>query len=334
MSRWWYLVPIVLIAGATSLGAWVGVNAIVDLRDSFHRMAVPGEMSFSAERAGRYTLYNEIRGRFEDERFVAGPQEGLRARIVDADGQPLKLLQAAGKPDYAFGGREGIALAHFEITEPGTYRLQARFADGHEPTAGVLTVSNAAVVSQMRLALLPLIACLVCVAWGLIAIAYISRSRIGRLVDYESRAVPTITSVAAPAGVLRRIVAAVIDLVVLLGLLMLLSDVLKPFFSHLEGLPAPWEAMLVWLTCALSLFVYFLVLEALLGWTPGKLVLSSRVVTAEGRLIGWERSFVRNTVRFVDFLPTAYLVGLIAAISSRRNRRLGDLAADTLVVIR
>jgi methylase of polypeptide subunit release factors len=41
---------------------------------------------------------------------------------------------------------------------------------------------------------------------------------------------------------------------------------------------------------------------------------------------------VRNIVRFVDALPGVYGVGFAIAAFNRENLRLGDLAADTLVV--
>jgi len=37
-------------------------------------------------------------------------------------------------------------------------------------------------------------------------------------------------------------------------------------------------------------------------------------------------------LRLVDFLPSGYLVGIVSILVSRRNQRLGDLAAGTLVV--
>ena len=43
-------------------------------------------------------------------------------------------------------------------------------------------------------------------------------------------------------------------------------------------------------------------------------------------------SAIRNLLRFVDLLPGAYLVGLISILLTRRNQRLGDLAAGTLVI--
>jgi len=41
---------------------------------------------------------------------------------------------------------------------------------------------------------------------------------------------------------------------------------------------------------------------------------------------------VRNLVRLVDFLPTAYGIGIVALLANSRNQRLGDIAAGTIVV--
>jgi hypothetical protein len=79
--------------------------------------------------------------------------------------------------------------------------------------------------------------------------------------------------------------------------------------------------------------VYFTVFEAFWnGQTPGKRLGKLRVVTIDGQPIGMRESVIRNLVRTVDFLPTMYLVGLISILSSKRNQRIGDLAAATMVV--
>jgi hypothetical protein len=56
------------------------------------------------------------------------------------------------------------------------------------------------------------------------------------------------------------------------------------------------------------------------------------VVEADGSPVGFLTSAVRNVMRLVDVLPTAYLVGIVSILVSSRNQRLGDLAAGTLVV--
>jgi len=68
------------------------------------------------------------------------------------------------------------------------------------------------------------------------------------------------------------------------------------------------------------------------GATPGKRACHLRVLHDDGTPIGWRASVIRNTLRAVDFLPVMYGFGLIACISNRDFKRLGDLAAGTLVV--
>lgn len=68
------------------------------------------------------------------------------------------------------------------------------------------------------------------------------------------------------------------------------------------------------------------------GRTPGKQVMGLRVVNADATPIGWNASLLRNLLRVVDALPGFYLVGIASLCVTRRFQRLGDLAANTLVV--
>ena len=81
------------------------------------------------------------------------------------------------------------------------------------------------------------------------------------------------------------------------------------------------------------LFVYPVAFElAAGGRTPGKRWSSLRVVCDDGSPLTFRASALRNLVRLVDVLPGMYLVGAVAIFATRRNQRLGDLAAGTLVV--
>jgi uncharacterized RDD family membrane protein YckC len=68
------------------------------------------------------------------------------------------------------------------------------------------------------------------------------------------------------------------------------------------------------------------------GQTIGKRVMRLRVVDARGLRLSFPQVVLRNLLRIVDGLPLFYLVGGMAALLSRRGQRLGDLAADTLVL--
>lgn len=69
------------------------------------------------------------------------------------------------------------------------------------------------------------------------------------------------------------------------------------------------------------------------GRSPGKRAAGLRVVRDGGVPIRFRESAVRNIVRLVDLLPpVTYGVGAATILITRRNQRLGDLAAGTLVV--
>jgi uncharacterized RDD family membrane protein YckC len=76
--------------------------------------------------------------------------------------------------------------------------------------------------------------------------------------------------------------------------------------------------------------VWFEVFRA--GQTPGKRAFRLRVVDGRGLPISAPQSFVRNVVRALDYVPLGGL-GMIAALLDPHHRRLGDLAAGTLVVV-
>lgn len=84
---------------------------------------------------------------------------------------------------------------------------------------------------------------------------------------------------------------------------------------------------------------YYVFFETLWsGLTPGKRALSLRVVTDGGHPLRFVDSLLRNLLRSADFLPSVgffglYGVGLVAMGRDARFRRLGDLAAGTIVIM-
>lgn len=83
----------------------------------------------------------------------------------------------------------------------------------------------------------------------------------------------------------------------------------------------------------LTEWFYPVLFECLMhGQTPGKRVMGLRVVQDNGIPIGWGPSLIRNLLRFVDFLPPPYGTGLITMLLRDDSKRLGDVAAGTLVI--
>jgi uncharacterized RDD family membrane protein YckC len=68
------------------------------------------------------------------------------------------------------------------------------------------------------------------------------------------------------------------------------------------------------------------------GQTVGKRLLRLRVMDVEGMRLQFNQIVVRNLLRFVDALPAFYFVGGLACWLSPRCQRLGDIAANTVVI--
>ncbi len=114
-------------------------------------------------------------------------------------------------------------------------------------------------------------------------------------------------------------------------------------FLILSSAPAGFQAVAradeKWFIAAIILVYfllhwgYFTLFEAFWnGQTPGKRLCKLRVIRDSGRQITFFESMTRNLVRVVDSLPGFYAIGVISMLCNRRNKRLGDFAAGTLVV--
>ena len=68
------------------------------------------------------------------------------------------------------------------------------------------------------------------------------------------------------------------------------------------------------------------------GQTIGKKLFRLRVVDAEGLRLQFNQIVTRNLLRFVDSLPVFYFVGGIVCWLNPKCQRLGDIAANTIVV--
>jgi uncharacterized RDD family membrane protein YckC len=102
---------------------------------------------------------------------------------------------------------------------------------------------------------------------------------------------------------------------------------------------ASWPAIGPWVGAGLLLvaFViytgYFAVFESIWsGQTPGKRLVGLRVIDVSGRPVTVYAALIRNVLRIVDQIPGIYAVAIITVVVTRRNQRLGDLAAGTVVV--
>lgn len=130
-----------------------------------------------------------------------------------------------------------------------------------------------------------------------------------------------------PAGLVPRALAFAIDLgirgALLLGLFIGL------------GLLGELGMGLATLLLFLVTWFYMVLFEVLnQGRSPGKQLLGLRVVHDDGTPVGWPAALTRNLLRFVDLLPFGYSLGILSCLNHPACKRLGDIAAGTLVIYR
>ena len=136
------------------------------------------------------------------------------------------------------------------------------------------------------------------------------------------------------AGVGSRLAAAVLDTLLIWLAVIGLAFVNAALISGASE-ASSWGTAIVILLMFLLLWGYFALFEALNGGrTPGKQALGIRVVMDTGRPITGTAAVVRNLVRLLDcyfpLLPA--LPALLMMFIHRSNKRLGDMAAGTIVV--
>jgi uncharacterized RDD family membrane protein YckC len=94
-----------------------------------------------------------------------------------------------------------------------------------------------------------------------------------------------------------------------------------------------WVAAAALLGLFALYYGYFAVFEVLWqGQTPGKRLIGLRVLAVSGRAARPDEILIRNVLRIIDQVPGIYAVGICAVLLTRRNQRIGDIAAGTVVV--
>jgi uncharacterized RDD family membrane protein YckC len=131
------------------------------------------------------------------------------------------------------------------------------------------------------------------------------------------------------AGPVSRCLAWLIDILLVFALGVGLS-----FILALVGWVSPdlAEAVMVLMWFLLQVGYAMLFEWIWHGQTPGKRWMKLRVIDAEGLRLAAYQVVIRNLLRFVDFLPGLYFLGGVSTLLTSRLQRLGDLAANTVVI--
>ena len=140
------------------------------------------------------------------------------------------------------------------------------------------------------------------------------------------------------AGVLHRILAAVIDhaLLAIITMVIALPFGVSGAFMMMGADPmAAMAAAASWVTfmviSAVIWLVYFPYFESTTGQTLGKKLMGIKVVKEDGKKLTMPDAIIRTVLRIIDGLG-AYVLGLIVILVSQKKQRIGDMAARTIVV--
>ena len=129
-----------------------------------------------------------------------------------------------------------------------------------------------------------------------------------------------------PAGIPIRACAWGIDFL-FRGVVLIALFILSEFTEMVMGV---WVFFI--LNFALNWFYYVIFEMIWNGQSPGKRIMGIRTVGGDGSPVKPGASFLRNMLRFADGFFYLYLLAFIVMSASPGFRRIGDWAADTLVI--
>ncbi len=140
------------------------------------------------------------------------------------------------------------------------------------------------------------------------------------------------------AGIGSRFLAIAIDTLlqglIYSGVLLIARVFVEDFSNH--NITNIWDSMFA-VTLLGVLFLiyvgYYLFLETIWnGQTIGKKLVHIRVRKEDGTNPSFWNILLRNIIRLIDFLPFLYAFGILVMFTNNKAKRLGDLAAGTIVV--
>jgi len=137
------------------------------------------------------------------------------------------------------------------------------------------------------------------------------------------------------AGIGSRFLAALVDttIIVMLQLLVIGTSAFALRAAKLINELDAWAGAIMGLVAFAMFWGYYIFFEMLWnGQSPGKRWAGLRVIRTDGTPVTLAESIIRNLVRLIDFMPIGYGIGIVVMFANDQARRLGDLAAGSMVV--
>lgn len=126
-----------------------------------------------------------------------------------------------------------------------------------------------------------------------------------------------------------RMVAAIIDLVIIVGYIILI-ELFGAFSNGLFNTDAGW---IVFFIIMLPVTFYSLLSETVLnGQTVGKRVMGIKVISLSGNQPAFSQYLIRWLFRMVDIWMSSFVLATIMVAATEKHQRLGDIVAGTTLV--
>lgn len=136
-----------------------------------------------------------------------------------------------------------------------------------------------------------------------------------------------------PAGLFRRGFAFIIDHIILGVTFLFVFNYYFDFFLY-KIIFSPWQFSLCTTIAIFTFELYFVLFEWLWkGRTPGKFLLGIYAAGEKGRDLDFYSVLIRNLLRCTYFIPPFFILpDVISILVTKKNKRLGDLIAGTVLL--
>ncbi|WP_010276749.1 RDD family protein [Paenibacillus senegalensis] len=139
------------------------------------------------------------------------------------------------------------------------------------------------------------------------------------------------------AGLGSRAAALLLDMLIIIGIIMAVNLILYLLLAligtDLANLMGQYVDAFLIVFSWLLFSAYYIVMEYYYGGqTLGKKWLGIRVIQENGQPLTFLSAAIRTFFRLIDFLPIMFILGAVWIFFHPQDRRLGDVAAGTVVV--
>ncbi len=150
-GRWRYVLALAIgVIGLISFGVFL-FRGLMELAPGI-QVVVPGRHEFHLSVPGKYTVFHEHQSVVGGRVYSTGQGlDGLECGLSVADsGTPVQLSQSWMNTTYSLGSRSGESIWDFDVSEPGGYALDCRYAGNGSGSEAVLAIAHGTTQKLLR----------------------------------------------------------------------------------------------------------------------------------------------------------------------------------------